>query len=393
MKVKLLSIVVSLFLLSVSIKAEEIGKVYLTDDGRECRIESKQMIDDFEGDLTKWKTSVVGKKEPKGIISLSLNKDKQYCKENQSLKITFQKNKSSYGWVRYYGLAPGDGVKYNALGFYLYVPDKNLKDFRVHLYYAPEGNTAGIYKLKNLSPGTHYIIIPKESFSGMTDEKWGKLSMLFFFINGKDIITAYVDNLSFLNIKKLGKGIVIDNFENEDINIFWGCSSMVWRNGRGQKAEKKFAEISLNEDKRYVKGGKRSLKVSCAAESNRGYVLLRKTNIPRPSSETDAITFWIYNQEGGGRFYLILFNSVTWNHFDAGYFPIDFVGWKKFVIPKEKMRAKRDIKWTDVNYLQFALHGDFVIYIDDIKFESSKTAKEIIENPEEKPKGVDITPE
>lgn len=191
----------------------------------------------------------------------------------------------------------------------------------------------------------------------------------------------------------------IDNFEEGSIDT-WTCESWIWEPGGigAHKAKETFAGISLNDNPKYVKEGKHSLKMFFNPPILSGrsgpYARVPKAPIPSPSLETDAFTFWVYSQKGTGSFWLALYNNALAG-FRTTRLPIDFVGWKKFVITKDKMDKyiSPNVEWTQITSCCFYFFGNFTIYLDDIKFESSKTAKEIIEHPGETRDAEDITPE
>lgn len=173
-----------------------------------------------------------------------------------------------------------------------------------------------------------------------------------------------------------GAEVVIDDFQDEALE-HWGIGAQVWEDGKGHGIEEKPYSLHRVTDPKVVRKDKAGLRVEFAsgkAEKNPNcYGLLRRTHMPRPAEETDCLVFWIYKEAGGGDIKAInLFNSTSWKQFTAGQIRLDFDGWKQVVLKRDELRrSHEDMKWGDINYIQFVLRGDFVIVLSGLRWASS----------------------
>ena len=174
--------------------------------------------------------------------------------------------------------------------------------------------------------------------------------------------------------------VVIDDFEDDALREWQGLS-LKWVDGAGRDFGKALFELSINRDSRYVKQGRQSLRFRSWAAEEGGYVILAKRLSKQspggptaPSSlELDTLSLWIYRKEGTGAMTLRLF-APGGKHVAADI-DINFDGWRRFTFGPGDWRGKgckwQEI-WNDLYLLYPVCHGKFDIYVDDLRFTSSK---------------------
>ena len=174
--------------------------------------------------------------------------------------------------------------------------------------------------------------------------------------------------------------VVINDFEDMELKR-WAMSANVWRDGKGHRIEDGPCSLRRVTGPQMVQKDRAGLRVEFASGKAKSrpncYGLLRRTHVPRPAQETDCLTFWIYKEAGGGDIKAIsLFCATSWRQFTGGQIRLDFDGWKRIVLKRDELpRSHEDVKWEDINYIQFVVRGDFAIVISGMRWTPSDVAR------------------
>lgn len=160
------------------------------------------------------------------------------------------------------------------------------------------------------------------------------------------------------------KDIVVDTFET---NNLWQGKPMEWKEGAVEETSDDSLKLSLNSDVKFVKNGKKSLKIDyiTSVVSKNKFARLNR-NCEKQMGENNAISLWVYAADGNANLTIDLFDNETWKKCSSKDIPLNFKGWKKIALAKKDFSNTDN--WSKINIIQLSIVGKVILYIDDISF-------------------------